>query len=466
MTSAEWDPTWDTEPLLDDLEPLDIPDGDKYPVEEPSRAPDPSQHSTSESEGQTSGGRDARPGWPGPLDDDALYGVSGNIVRAIAPHTESDPMALLIQLLVFFGNVIGHVPHFMVEATRHALNLFVVLVGRTAKGRKGTAYDHIRTFFSTITPDWASACIAGGLSSGEGLIWAVRDASGKDLGVPDKRLLVTESEFAAPLRMLTRDGNVLSPTMRQAWDHGDLRIMTKNSPAVATGAHISLIGHITLDELRRELDSNSAGNGYGNRHLWVCVQRSQLLPEGGQLDDTILTPLIKELGDVMEYASSVGELRRDEQARERWAAIYKDLSEEAPGLVGSLTARAEPQVMRLACLFALLDKTDVVGVVHLDAALAIWKYTEGSVRFIFGDALGRPLADRLLRHLRAQTKGLSRTQIRDHLGRHGRQSEIDEALAMLSTRGRARSERIETRGKPAEVWHAITPESDAPGAVR
>jgi hypothetical protein len=86
-----------------------------------------------------------------------------------------------------------------------------------------------------------------------------------DHGVSDKRLMVLEAEFASSLRVLGRDGNTLTAIIRQAWDPGDLRGLTKNSPAEATGAHISIIAHITRDELPRYLDSTESGNGFGNR---------------------------------------------------------------------------------------------------------------------------------------------------------------------------------------------------------
>ena len=71
-----------------------------------------------------------------------------------------------------------------------------------------------------------------------------------DDGVLDKRLFVIESEFANVLKVMAREGNTLSPVLRRAWDTGDLRTLTKNSPARATGAHISIIGHITRQENR------------------------------------------------------------------------------------------------------------------------------------------------------------------------------------------------------------------------
>jgi hypothetical protein len=57
------------------------------------------------------------------LEAEAGYGLAGEIVRAIAPYTESDPVATLTNILTAFGNVVGRVPYFRVEHTEHHLNL-------------------------------------------------------------------------------------------------------------------------------------------------------------------------------------------------------------------------------------------------------------------------------------------------------------------------------------------------------
>jgi hypothetical protein len=69
-------------------------------------------------------------------------------------------------------------------------------------------------------------------------------------------------------------------------------------------------------------------------------------------------------------------MRRTQAAEERWEAIYTTLAVEQPELLGAITARAEAQVLRLSCLYALLDKTDTVDVPHLEAAYALWRYCE------------------------------------------------------------------------------------------
>ena len=108
-----------------------------------------------------------------------------------------------------------------------------------------------------------------------------------------------------------------------------------------------------------------------------------------------------ELADALAFARSAGEVRRDDEARTIWCEVYGELSEGKPGLAGALLARGEAHVMRLALLYALLDKSELIRAPHLLAALALWGYAERSVYHIFGDNLGDPVADDLLRLLRS-----------------------------------------------------------------
>jgi hypothetical protein len=200
--------------------------------------------------------------WPDPPDPQAYYGLAGDIVRTIEPHTESSSVALLIQTLVCFGNLIGRTAHFVAEGSQHFLNLFVVLVGVTSVGRKGSSW-------------------------------------------------------------------------------------------------------------------------------------SQIL-------------------------------------------------------------RAAPQTMRLACLYALLDQPAVVKEEHLLAAVALWEYCHNSARFIFGDALGDPTADAILRALREEPDGLDRTSISSLFSRHASAGEISRALSVLQEHGLAVVNSSQNgTGRPSEVWTAV-----------
>jgi hypothetical protein len=106
---------------------------------------------------------------------DAYHGLAGEVVRAIEPHSESDPVAILIQFLTCAGNIIGNCPYYQVEGSRHRANLFSVLVGQSSKARKGTSWDRISEIVRVADERWHSERVKSGLSSGEGLINEVRD---------------------------------------------------------------------------------------------------------------------------------------------------------------------------------------------------------------------------------------------------------------------------------------------------
>jgi hypothetical protein len=399
--------------------------------------------------------------WPG-LPPEALHGLAGDIIRALEPHTEADPVALLAQLLIAFGSAVGRGPYFMVEADRHGCNESVVLVGETARGRKGVSLGHVRRLFADADSGWTQECVGKGLSSGEGLLWAVRDPIYRinkdgfeeivDPGVPDKRLLVIEHEFAQVLKVLNREGNTLSPILRDAWDGHSLRSLVKTAPARATDPHISTVGHITATELRRHLQETEIANGYANRVLWLCVRRSKLLPEGGQLNREDLVSFVRRMEAALDHGRKVGQVQRTPEAREVWCDIYRSLSADRPGLLGAMIARAEAHVVRLALIYALLDCSNVVAVEHLSAALGFWKYAEDSARYVFGRALGDPVADRLLELISSRPDGVTRSEMYDALSRHVPRDRIATALRQLEGMGAIEVNRRASGGRPAEVW--------------
>ena len=109
-------------------------------------------------------------GWP-VLDSAALQGLAGEIVGSVEPHTEADPVAVLINLISAFGNAAGRGPHFRVGADRHHLKINAVLVGETSKSRKGTSWAPVRNLMHAVDPYWTDERVENGLSSGEGLIY-------------------------------------------------------------------------------------------------------------------------------------------------------------------------------------------------------------------------------------------------------------------------------------------------------
>ncbi|HEX5422265.1 MAG TPA: hypothetical protein VFW94_01855, partial [Candidatus Acidoferrales bacterium] len=326
------------------------------------------------------------------LEDAALYGLAGDIVRTLEPQTEAHPAGLLGQILLYYGNVIGRTAYHQINSTRHYGNIFVVRCGKSSKARKGTAGDIIDELYEQVDPVWFRTRVRSGMSSAEGLVVAVGDEelSEKD-GTPvvvhpevrDKRLVSHEGEFAQVLVVMQRPTNPISVHIRNAWDGKPLRTLTIK-PRTATNHTVSILGDITITELKKKMTEDDSMNGFANRFLWVHVERTKLLPFGGE--DIDFAPFVERLRKSVEFAQSQGRIYMDENAKKMWGRVYKKLSAEHEGLFGSVTSRGEAQVIRLALLYALLDCSDCIRSEHLRAALAFWQYCEDSARFIF-DAL-------------------------------------------------------------------------------
>jgi hypothetical protein len=195
-------------------------------------------------------------------------------------------------------------------------------------------------------------------------------------------------------------------------------------------------------------------NGFANRFLWIWASRSKYLPFGGAVNEPALMELAQRTKAIIESARNVGRVEFALEAQEEWSRVYPKLSEERPGLLGAVTARAEAQTVRLAMLYSLLDQSAEVKLAHLRAGLATWHYCDESARFIFGESLGDPTADVILNLLRATEEGMTRSELTNHFNRNKSGGEIGTALAMLKALGLTRVERRQTGGRAAEVWKA------------
>ena len=394
--------------------------------------------------------------WPARIAEQALHGPAGEFVRLVEPHTEADPVALLVQLLVSFGVAAGRHAHLRIEASHHYPNEFCVLVGASSKGRKGSSWDHVETLLAAADHEFVSGRLVSGLSSGEGLIAEVRDPlDDTDTNAPaDKRLLVLEPEFAQVMKVLAREGNTLSPVIRNGWDGKRLQALVRNAPLRASSAHIGIVAHITKDELLRYLNATELANGFFNRFLLVAAKRSKLLPFGGALAEQHLDRVKHKLLAALAHARTSRQLTFDTEARERYCSIYEQLSAPQPGMFGAATGRAEAHTIRLALIYALLDRAHAIALPHLEAALAVWRYARDSTRWVFGDTLGDPTADDIWTLAKGRTHGISRTEVRDLFSRNKKAREIDRALTALVDAGRLQRQQghDRTTGRPAEIW--------------
>ena len=383
----------------------------------------------------------ARQSKPSALDRRALYGLAGEIIEFLEPSTEADPAAMLITLLTAFGNIVGRGPHLMLgPGNRHGTNLFSVIVGDSARARKGTALRAIMELLRPADLGWYEGCIQKGASTGEGIISRVRDAaapgsgSGErrekaDLGIADKRMLLVEEEFGAVLRRAETPSNTLSHVLREAWQTDSLSTATKINPLHATNPHISVIGHITRDELQKRLSQCELTNGFANRFIWFHAERSKRLAFPESLDPIRVVQLAGRLREAADFGANVGEVKLSEGAEVFWRNAYDGwLEDDEPGPSGKLMVRSSGHVLRTALIYALLDQQAVISFEHLLAAFAIWSRAQQTIRYLWGGSTGDALADRILAALQAAQGGLSRTDISKLFGNNKPKTVIDRAL--------------------------------------
>jgi len=407
------------------------------------------------------------------LKREAFHGLLGAIAKAAGPETDADEAAVLISLLVAFGNAVGPLPHALAGADRHEGNTFTLLVGPTS-ARKGQSESLIHWLMGQADPQWAKACVSYGLGTGEGLAERLQDEryedDGKGVlvlkpGATEKRLMAIEREFATVLKKGGREGSTLSDMIRNAYDGKPLEVVNRKKNSLkATGHHVSIIGHITAEELAHELKGTEVANGFLNRFLLVTVTRSKKLPSGGN-HAAVLEPFVKPLADALAKAAGHSPakdrlLRRTPEAEALWADWYCSHA-EYDGLLGKVTARAEAHALRLSLIYALADGASAIGVDHLRAALAVWEYCEKSAVALFGKrkAAGEgttppplTLSEKLLQAIGIKP-GILRTDLWDFVGHKVKADELAEALARLEAAGHAFRRGAVIGGREREAWY-------------
>jgi hypothetical protein len=399
----------------------------------------------------------ALPPWTPPqLGAAALHGLAGRYCEFVKPYTEASTAGVLGGILVAFGSAVGKNAFIEVGATTHHPNEFVLLIGPTATGRKGDTMNVGIRVLTLAAPDWAER-IRGGFGSGEAIVEEVRDASDSDEGADDKRLLIKEGEVALAFAVAQRSGSTLSSTWRNAWDGSRLENRTKGARLVASNAHVSVLAGVTPDELMRLVGATELANGFLNRFLLVAVRRERSLPRPRRIPGDVEDEYVSAFAAALEFARTVDVMGFDDESGAAWDHAYDTvLSVDRPGLSGAACSRAEAHTLRLAMLFALLDKSSVIQIDHVRAALAFWAFCEQSAVLVFGNRLGNQTADRILDGVVAAAKGgLSRDEIRSLFSGHRSREELDLAIGQLLAINLIEEERRETGGRP-ETRYRIT----------
>ena len=389
-------------------------------------------------------------------DPACLYGLVGEIALAGSNNTEANPYAIAAAILAYLGTAFGRGPYMPIGDDWNHARLFIVHVGRSSRGRKGTAKKlifRIHNAVKAIDEFLVPQVHRGGLSTREGLALMIHDGymDGKTEvpAITDKRLLAVESEFANILHQSKRDGNTLSAALRDAWDGTSIRPAIKTSRVWASDPHIGIMGDVTPSELRDLMHKRELTNGFANRFIFFWAEGDKLLPFPQYTPKDVVETLASKVAQVLRFSGAERHVDKDvmrmefaQDAASLYARLYKgELRERSAGehITGLLDRRA-PMLLRLAMIFALTDQTSIIKVEHINAAMSWVRYWVDSVKFIFQSAVdeagaaattetAQRIVSYLIEHEQATRTELSRSCFNGHVNKSTLDTALDELLS-------------------------------------
>jgi hypothetical protein len=405
----------------------------------------------------------ALPDMPRPIGREAFTGLLGDWVSLWTDKTEASPSSILVQTLCALSPVPDMARIYTGNATPEGPAFLLLVLGASARSRKGTggsiALDLLRRAFPVFVegtqPELegglalgAPSRVLNSLSSGEGLIAALRDDAVNrkgDLvpGVQDKRLLVVLAEFGQLLRTIAREGNTLQDVLRQAFDQGALDVVTRHEPLRAARSHVACLAHCTVEELSELAPDVALVNGLFNRWLYTYVEREKIVSNPSQPPENEREALARQAREALEpytWASRdspvVFEIAPGTTSRWLELDLHYKRGRPTPQEC-SLTARQPTLAKRLALLYAVLDRAKAIEVRHLDAAHAVVEHAEQAALHAFRERGGNSPVERIADFIReAGGDVVPRMLLWRFLGHRTPVAHLDRALANLITAGK------------------------------
>lgn len=371
--------------------------------------------------------------WP-EARSEAFYGLPGEFALRNAEISEADPMAVQASLYAAWCSYIGPFPKLAHGASLHPIRPYLVVVGQTSKARKGTSWDDIEPVLERVDEEWFARRVRGGLSSAEAMMKLLNDPKPEDVD-RDRRWCFVETEYSRLLKAANREHNLIAEDLMKAWDGKPLGNISLSSEFFASQYHFVILGHITIEVLKKELRELSAASGYANRFMLVGAKRDKLLSRPGRHSDEYLDNVASRLRQAYVHANHAGTIELSAAGWEMWDDLYREIEgRERPSMVENLCARAPQQVLRMAAAAALMHHADAVEPEHLNFGLAWWDYVEATTLHIYGGSLGDPHADRLVQAVREVAQrgaGLSRRDIYKLFSGKVGQADVEASVALL-----------------------------------
>ena len=367
--------------------------------------------------------------FPPDPDPIAYGGVLGQCVYDLAEGTDASLVGLLGSLLAFAGALIPGKAYFHRWQTSSP---YIVLVGESSIGRKGTAMMRASDAMKLASGNEVSVnrIVLDGLNSGEGLVASLAYKRETYPSHPTVGL-VFEEEFASLLASRGREGSTLDQKMRTAFDGGPIsNRRSGETKSVLPPYWLGALVAITPTELREKFNAGAMNSGSANRWLYLPVVRRDVMPDNREpeFQDGRLEHVHAA---IMAADNSAAQVGVDQDVITALVAYGDWLPDVSWGIARDLTRRLPVIAFRIALIHALVDRDLRVTLKHLNRALALTEYARHGIPWVFREIVGDKDADLLLRHLRASGR-LTKTMItREILRDPGRQQAAIDVLRGL-----------------------------------
>ena len=421
---------------------------------------------------------------PRPVEKEYYIGLIGDAVDRLDDHTEATREALHQTLLTGLCPLLGILPR-IPQPLRATPNIFTVIVGKQFSGKKGTSWLDIEQNFLkpiagqlNLSDDWMNARVTN-VESGQGIINLIHH------GDPN-RLFVLQ-EFKSLFDAMTRDSSNVDSVLRQAFDRESLQVNRARDVQRVDDANISIIGHITPDELTEQVRSVWAVNGFFRRWLWCYSESSKEV--NSIMPENIAADLVDLFVLAIENARRHASVTLTPEAWDYWAEWRRSLATDDESFITKASAGHESRVARMALVLALLDldaqadlpdmdrtvgetlqqgprehhygEREIVGVKHLKTAIRWNQYSIDTLEYVFGNRRWDHTTQKIYDWLEEYGE-LELSQIYSQVFKGNKsKDEIRQSGEKLERAGAIRRvlrrKAGATKGRKAEVWILMSP---------
>lgn len=391
-------------------------------------------------------------------------GLLGRIVQTITPHSEADPVGILGALLSAFSSAITNLPQVVYGTQSQTLSTWIVLIGNTGMGRKGTATRAALQVVKGALPDWSKATILEGCpQSGPAYVSTLADMNGS--------ALMIEEEFADLLKVSARYKS-FGKAIRRSWEGASISSRTKEAVIHVDAPHVSIIGNVTPAEFAGSIGKADRAGGTLNRFLCLFVERSKKIKLSEQISanawSELMRPFVREFRNAVTFARDVEEVTVSRSAMVLWDDKLSEMIDSLTlgrEAMEQFAARAADYVWRLSALYALADRRDEITTRDLEAAVGLVSYMCDSVTYLApevangGGSAEETLATRVEQFIKAAgPEGVNSTALFRKFGRKA--AEMNDIISELP---HVTMTKVQPQGggRPALVYRYEAPDETA-----